>query len=269
MHIFKPRLTVTTFTSGAKGGVGKSTIVANFAALLDVPTAIIDLGVDGGTTVSMLHRVVTDSSYPGLLDFIVLGRDFEIQESKLCRNVYIIPPGNVRSVRLPLLLAQCRDVVKSRLERVLSRLYKLGVQVILIDLPSNAELLHILYVALLYVSDIINIVCEPSMTSLEAVHRWWSTFSNVISRGDQIVNIIVNKWIPGVDGAVAESLARYTVNGVVMKIPFDAAAHILTTRCELAILYREAGKLKSALTNMYKTLGTQMMKYIGVPRFKI
>ncbi len=269
MCTFRPRIVTITFTSGAKGGVGKSTIVANLSALLDVPTAVIDLGIEGGTTVSMLHKVIADPSHAGLLDYLVLGRDFEIQESKICKNVYVIPPGNVRSVRLPLLIAQCRDILRTRLERVFAKLYKLGVQVVLIDLPANAELLHILYVMLLYVSDIVNLVCEPSMDCLETVHKWWQTFSSIICRSEQIVNVLVNKWVPGVDGALTDTLTRYTVNGTVLKIPFDPATFILTTRSELAVLYREASKFKSALTNMYKAIGPQILKYVGVPRFRI
>ncbi len=258
-----------TFTSGAKGGVGKSTIIANFAAILDAPVAIVDLGIEGSTTASMLHRVVTDSSCPGFLDFVILGRDFEIQESKLCKNVYIIPPGNVRSVKIPLLLAHCRDIVKTRVEKALTRLFKAGIQVVLIDLPANAELLHVLYIVLLYISDIINIVCEPSISSLEIVHKWWQTFSHIVSKNEQIINILINKWIPSIDGTITESMTRYTVNGTVIKIPFDAATFILTTRSELAVLYKETGKFKSSLKDMYKVIGPQLLRYIGVPRFKI
>ncbi len=264
--MLRPRIVSVMFVSGSKGGVGKSTLVANLAMLFDVDVAIIDLGVDGNMSVSMLHGVSSDC--PGFLDHVLLGVEAKIERSKYAGNVYIVPPGRIKGFRASMLSIANRDVLKSRIDRFMSWLRDQGFQVALFDAPANAELLSLLYVSLLYTCDIINIVVEPSPLCLETVQSWWDTFSRAISRTSQIVNIIVNKYMKSMNGTLSY-LCKYTINGNVHKIPFDSYTLVLSSRCELAIRYREAEKFNKALQSLYKSLAHQISSYLGISRQSI
>jgi len=254
------------FVSGSKGGVGKSTLVANLALLFDVDVAVVDLGVDGNMSVSMLHGVSADC--PGFLDSVLLGSEPRIERSKYAGNVYVVPPGRVRGFRATVLSMANRDVLKSRVDRFVSWLRDQGFQVVLFDAPANAELMSLLYVSLLYSCDIINIVVEPSPLCLEAVQSWWDNFSRAISRSSQIVNLIVNKYMRSMNGSLSY-LCKYTINGTVHKIPFDSYTLLLSNRCELAVRYREAEKFNKALQSLYKALCHQISSYLGISKSSI
>ncbi len=261
--MLRPRVVVLLFASGSKGGVGKSTLVANLAMLFDVDVAIIDLGIDGNMSSSILHGVSTD--IPGFLDNVLLGSDFKIERSKYSGNVYIIPPGRIRGFRATLLSITNKDVISNRVERFIKNIQDLGIEVILIDTPANVELLNILYITLLYYSDIVNIVVEPTPLCLEAVQSWWNTFSRIICRKSQIVNMIINKYLKSLDGVVSY-LNKYTINGITYKIPFDAYTLVISSKCELAIKYKEAEKFTKALETLHKLLTSQISYHMGIVR---
>ncbi len=264
--MLRPRIVNVMFASGSKGGVGKSTLVANLAMLFDVDVALVDLGVDGNMSISMLHGVSTDS--PGFLDSILLGLEARVERSRYAGNIYIVPPGRVRGLRATVLSMANRDVLKSRIDRFICWLRDQGFQVVIFDAPANAELMNLLYISLLYSCDIINIVVEPSPLCLETVQSWWDSFSRTISRSSQIVNLIVNKYMKSMNGSLSY-LCKYTINGTVHKIPFDSYTLVLSNRCELAVRYREAEKFNKALQSLYKLLSHQISSYLGISRTSI
>ncbi len=265
--MFRPRLVTILVASGAKGGVGKSTIAASLAALFDVKVAVLDLGIDGNTTVAAYHKACVDDTR-GILDYLLLGLDFEIVESKVSRNVGIVPAGRVSGIRASILSIPNKSLVKTRYEKALLRLRREGYEIVLIDTPSNVELLSTTYVTILYYSDIICLVTEPTLSAIETLHKWWSNFSKVLSKGSQILNIVVNKYIEKLHNNV-NSLRKYVQDGILSKIPFDAAVLVLSTNAELPIMYTEPAKFNKALTSLFKIIEEQTMKYIGVQQLRL
>ncbi len=261
--MLRPKIVVVTFVSGSKGGVGKSTLVANLAMLFDVDVAIVDLGIDGNMSSSIMHGVSNDDV--GFLDYVLLGCEYRVLRSKFSGRVYIIPPGKIRGFRATILSISNRDVIGGRVERFIRELQDQGIEVVLIDTPANVELLNILYIALLYHSDIINIVVEPSPLCIETVQSWWDSFSKIICRKSQIVNMIVNKYLKHYD-EITSYLSKFTINGVIHKIPFDAYTLAISNKCELAVRYRESDKFTKSLKTLYKILTAQISHCLGIPR---
>ncbi len=265
--MFRPRLVTILVASGAKGGVGKSTIAASLAALFDVKVAVLDLGIDGNTTVAAYHKAYIDDTR-GILDYLLLGLDFDIVESKVSKNVGIVPAGRINGVKASILSIPNRSLIRTRYEKALLRLCREGYEVAIVDTPSNAELLTTTYITILYYSDIICLVTEPTLSAVETLHKWWSNFSKILTRGSQILNLVVNKYIEKLHSNV-NMLRKYVQDGVLIKIPFDAAVLVLSTNAELPVMYSEPAKFNKALNSLLKVLEEQVTKYIGVQQLRL
>ncbi len=265
--MIRPRVVTILLASGAKGGVGKSTIAASLAPLFDAKVLVLDLGIDGNTTVAAYHRVNTDDM-TGLLDYLLLGQSYDIAESKISKNVFILPAGHITGLRASLLAIPNRYSIKTRFNKLLIELAREGFEIIIIDTPSNAELLTSIYVTLLYYSDILCLVTEPTLPAQETLYAWWNTFSKVITRDSQTVNIIVNKFIEKFHNNI-NALKKYVMGGSLIKIPFDAAVLALSSNAELPIMYQEASRFNKALSDLLKIIEEQCIRYIGVRQFSI
>mgnify|MGYP001770724335 FL=1 len=259
----RPLTVPVAFVSGSKGGTGKSTIVANIVSLIDEPIAILDLGFDGNTTVSRLHKVEYGEGSGGFIEYMLYGSELAIVDSKEEPNVKIIPPGLVKGIKVARVVFNIPiEVLASRMTNMLATLSKLGMLILLIDMPSNPTFLGPLYPIMIHYSDIVNVVTEPGQVyspMLNELYRW---LSKVVDE-DSVVNVIVNKYHEYFDGYPKEA-GRYTIRGGVYVIRFDPVAMALTLKGELAVKYREASIFRRSLEEFAKELTNQVKVYLGV-----
>lgn len=259
----RPLTVSMAFISGPKGGTGKSTIVANLASMIDEPVAILDLGVDGNVTASILHKVEYTSDNGGFMDYVIYGSKLGIVESKEEPNVKFIPPGSLRSIKIPkLTLSLPLEIMANRLSNMVTILAKNGVSILLIDLPSNPSFLGPLYPLLVYYSDIINVVIEPGHTYINVLSELYRWLVKVVD-DDTVVNIIINKYHEYFNGYPKE-VSRYVIRGKVYVIKLDPIAMALTLKGELATKYREAILFRKSLEEVTKDIINQVNMYMGV-----
>ncbi len=257
---FKPKIVLVSFTSGSKGGVGKSTIVSSLPLLLNRPCVIIDLGVDGNLMCSRLHRVPSPPR-DGLLDYLLFGKEISYYESRECENCVIIPISSpeIPTQRIPFLTLRYRSVLEPRFQQLLLKLSK-RFEVCLIDLPANPKVLGLVYPLVLYYSHIINFVCEPMPDSIAALDRWSQDMieSGVIDRTRQTVNVIVNKYLPTMNVA---SLRTYAMRGSVFVVQYDVSVPIALSQDHIPVKVKECARFRSDLLKFVQHLGIQINKY--------
>ncbi len=253
--MIRPSAKVVSFTSGSKGGVGKSTIVANMAAILDASVTVIDLGFDGNNTVSKLHGVDNDG---GILNYLATGANYKAHDSKEHKNVSIIPPGDL-SQKYFLLFGSNRHIVAARFEKLVIDLSRNGVKLILIDFPANME--KTIHHTLIAFSDIVNLVMEPSESSIDSLTKLYKEIMGFYD-GYGIVNTIVNMIAIDNDPLV-DYARKYMNNGETMKIPFDHYARHYTNNGSLAVHYK-SGSFRPAITGVTKQIAKQVEQLMGV-----
>lgn len=254
--MIRPSAKVLAFTSGSKGGgVGKSTIAANVAAIIDAPVALVDLGFDGNSTASKLHGI--DDNDDGILNYLATGAKLKIYESKEHKNVSIIPPGDL-DYRYFLLFSTNRYAVAARFERLIIDLSRNGVKLVLVDFPANMD--KSIHHALIAFSDIVNLIMEPSESSIDSLTKLYKEVMGFYD-GYGVINTIVNMVAVDND-PLADYSRKYVNNGETMRIPFDHYARYYTNNGVLAIHYKTGG-FTPAITGVAKQISKQAEQLMG------
>ncbi len=261
----RPLTVSVAFTSGPKGGTGKSTLVANIASMIDEPVVILDLGFDGNVTASRLHKVEYTDDVGGFIDYVAYGSELNMVESKEEPNVKFIPPGSFKSLKIPkIVFSMPLEAMANRLSNMVALLAKSGLSILLIDLPSNPSFLGPLYPLLLYYSDIINVVIEPGQVYVGVLSELYKWLTKVVD-DEAMVNVIVNKYHEYFDGYPKEA-NRYVIRGKVYLVRLDPIAMALTLKGELAVKYREAAVFRKSIDELTKDVVNQVSMYMGVIR---
>jgi chromosome partitioning protein len=264
-----PRVVAISYFSGRRGGTGKSTLAANQAIALSMAlrtnVVLMDFGMDSTQTSSRLLGINPDR--PGVLDYVFgLVKDVGqvVVRSNVAPSVFVIPPGTLRSWELwdrPINARQVYDALRNLLITV-SRL--VNAQVVLIDLPASIEVTPVL--ALLN-SNIINLVMDyvsyvdVVLTEIDNLIR-----SLIQSRQYPIVNVVLNKWLPGLD--VVEPKARaFAHNGEVFVLPTSQVVQYLTASQKPFVLYKPRGSLEGFVREFNKLndeLARQVKALLGL-----
>jgi len=267
-----PRLVVITYFSGRKGGTGKSTIAANQAIALSMTlktnVVLIDFGIDSTQTSSRLLGINPDR--PGALDYMLgLVKDVGqvVVRSNVVPSVFVVPPGTQKTWDLwdrPINVGQVYNALRNLIITA-SRIT--NAQVVLIDLPASID--NVVVMPALINSNIINLVMDYANYADIVL----AELDNSIVRPmmDQlklnpIVNVVLNKWLPGLD-AVESKARAFAHNGEVFILPTSPIAQYLTSTLKPFILYEPKGSLErfvKVFNEMVKTLTEQVRRLLGL-----
>jgi len=242
-----PRLVVITYFSGRKGGTGKSTLASNQAIALSMAlktnAILIDFGIDSTQTSSRLLGI--NPERPGALDYMLgLVKDVNqvLVRSNVVPSVFVIPPGTVRSWDLwdrPINVGQAYNGLRNLIITV-SRLA--NAQVVVIDLPASMDIIPIL--ALLN-SNIINLVMDYASYTDIVLTEIDNLIRSMINQTklNPIVNVVLNKWLPGLD-AVETKASAFAHNGGVFVLPASPIVQYLTSTLKPLMLFEPRGSLE-------------------------
>jgi len=266
-----PRLVAITYFSGRKGGTGKSTLAANQAIALSMVlktnVVLIDFGVDSTQTSSRLLGINPDR--PGALDFM-LGKAKDVDQilirSNVVPSVFVVPPGTVRSWDLWDSSISTRQVFNALRNLVFTTSRLTNAQVVLIDLPASID--DVVVMPALINTNIINLVMDYANYADIVL----AELDNSVVRPmmDQlklnpIVNVVLNKWLPGLD-AVESKARAFAHNGEVFVLPTSPIVQYLTSTLKPIVLYEPKGSLERYMkefNNMTKALAEQVMRLLG------
>jgi len=242
-----PRVVAIAYFSGRKGGTGKSTLAANQAIALSMAlktnTVLMDFGMDSTQTSSRLLGINPDR--PGALDYMLgLIKDVNqvLVRSNVVPSVFVIPPGTVRSWDLwdrPINVGQAYNGLRNLIITV-SRLA--NAQVVVIDLPASMDIIPIL--ALLN-SNIINLVMDYASYADIVLTEIDNLIRSMINQTklNPIVNVVLNKWLPGLD-AVETKARAFAHNGGVFVLPASPIVQYLTSTLKPLMLFEPRGSLE-------------------------
>jgi chromosome partitioning protein len=242
-----PRVVAIAYFSGRKGGTGKSTLAANQAIALSMAlktnTVLMDFGMDSTQTSSRLLGINPDR--PGALDYMLgLIKDVNqvVVRSNVVPSVFVIPPGTVRSWDLwdrPINVGQAYNGLRNLIITV-SRLA--NAQVVVIDLPASMDIIPIL--ALLN-SNIINLVMDYASYADIVLTEIDNLIRSMINQTklNPIVNVVLNKWLPGLD-AVETKARAFAHNGGVFVLPASPIVQYLTSTLKPLMLFEPRGSLE-------------------------
>ena len=237
----RPRFVVMSMYSGGVGGTGKSTLAAGLAVLLSrylaADTALIDLGSTATST--RLLGVVPNSA--GVLDYLAgvvgdVGR--VITRSSLVPTVHVVPPGMPPSIEYTIdttpedLGKRWEGLLYGLLEHTSSR-------VVIIDLPTNPP--RWVVDTVLPRSQVVNLVLENTSTSEYVLAEIDSTVTRNLASGGRVVNIILNKTVPGID--ITDRVRGFARGGFIATVPLSPVAHYLVAGLKLPVLYQAGGSL--------------------------
>jgi chromosome partitioning protein len=266
-----PRLVVITYFSGRKGGTGKSTIAANQAIALSMAlktnTVLIDFGIDSTQTSSRLLGINPDR--PGALDFM-LGSTRDVNQvvvrSNVVPSVFVIPPGSLKSWDLWGSSISVNQAFNALRNLIITASRITNAQVVLIDLPASID--DVVVIPVLINANIINLVMDYANYADIVL----AELDNSIVRPmmdklklNPIVNVVLNKWLPGLDAVEAKARA-FTHNGEVFILPTSPIVQYLTSTLKPFVLYEPKGSLEKFVrefNNMTKALAEQVMRLLG------
>jgi len=266
-----PRLATITYFSGRKGGTGKSTLAANQAIALSIAlktnVVLMDFGIDSTQTSSRLLGINPDR--PGALDFMLgLVKDVNqvVVRSNVVPSVFVIPPGEQKSWDLwgqPINVGQVYNALRNLIITA-SRIT--NAQVVVIDLPASID--DVVVVPALINTNIINLVMDYANYADIVL----AELDNNIVRPlmvqlklNPIVNIILNKWLPGLD-AVESKARAFAHNGEVFILPTSPIVQYLTSTLKPFILYEPRGSLERYMkefNRMINELTRQVKALLG------
>jgi len=244
-----PRLVVITYFSGRKGGTGKSTLAANQAIALSMAlktnVVLMDFGIDSTQTSSRLLGI--NPERPGALDYMLgLVKDVNqvVVRSNVVPSVFVIPPGEQKSWDLwgqPINVGQVYNALRNLIITA-SRIT--NAQVVLIDLPASID--DVVVLPALINTNIINLVMDYANYADIVL----AELDNSIVRPmmdklklNPIVNVVLNKWLPGLD-AVESKARAFAHNGEVFILPTSPIVQYLTSTLKPFILYEPKGSLE-------------------------
>ncbi len=244
-----PRVVAIAYFSGRKGGTGKSTIASNQAIALSMAlkanVVLMDFGIDSTQTSSRLLGINPDR--PGALDFVFgLIKDVNqiVVRSNVAPSVFVIPPGTMRSWDLWDRPINVRQVYNGLRTLVITASRTTNAQVVLIDLPASID--EVIALPSLIVSNIINLVMDYANYADIVLAELDNNIIRplmVQQKLNPIVNVILNKWLPGMD--VVESRARaFAHNGGVFVLPASPIVQYLTSTLKPLMLFEPRGSLE-------------------------
>jgi chromosome partitioning protein len=250
-----PKLVTIAYFSGRKGGTGKSTLAANQAIALSIAlkanTVLMDFGMDSTQTSSRLLGI--NPERPGALDYMLgLVKDVNqvVVRSNVVPSVFVIPPGSLKSWDLwdrPINVGQAFNALRN-LVITTSRLA--NAQVVVIDLPASMEVIPVL--ALLS-SNIINLVMDYASYADIVLTEIDNLIRSMINQAkvNPIVNVILNKWLPGLDAVEAKARA-FAHNGEVFVLPTSQIVQYLTASQKPFVFYVPRGSLENFVKEFNK-----------------
>ena len=267
--MLRPRFVVMSMYSGASGGTGKSTLAAGLAVLLSrylsADTALIDLGSTAAST--RLLGVVPSGA--GVLDYLAgvvgdVGR--VITRSSLVPTVHVVPPGMPPSIEY--VLDTSPEDLGKRWEGLLYGLLEhTSSRVVIIDLPPNPP--RWVVDTILPRSQVVNLVLENTSTSEYVLAEIDSTVTRGLASGGRVVNIVLNKTVPGVD--ITDRVRGFARGGFITTLPLSPITHYLVASMKLPVLYQAGGTLAdfqrvleqvaSQLTRQVRILLTGRVEY--------
>ncbi|MDT7970158.1 MAG: ParA family protein [Vulcanisaeta sp.] len=264
-----PRLATITYFSGRKGGTGKSTIAANQAIALSMAlktnTVLIDFGIDSTQTSSRLLGI--NPERPGALDFMLgLVKDVNqvLVRSNVVPSVFVVPPGSLKSWDLWGSSISVNQAFNALRNLIITASRITNAQVVLIDLPASTEVITML--ALLN-SNIINLVMDYASYADIVLTEIDNLIRSMINqtRLNPIVNVVLNRWLPGLDAVEAKARA-FAHNGGVFVLPTSLIVQYLTASQKPFIFYVPRGSLENFVkefNSMTKALAEQVRKLLG------
>jgi chromosome partitioning protein len=244
-----PRLATITYFSGRKGGTGKSTLAANQAIALSMTlktnTVLIDFGIDSTQTSSRLLGI--NPERPGALDFMLgLVKDVNqvVVRSNVVPSVFVIPPGSLKSWDLWGSSVSVNQAFNALRNLVITASRLTNAQVVVIDLPASID--DVVVVPALINTNIINLVMDYANYADIVL----AELDNSIVRPmmdklklNPIVNVVLNKWLPGLDAVEAKARA-FAHNGEVFVLPTSPIVQYLTSTLKPFVLFESKGSLE-------------------------
>jgi len=244
-----PRLATITYFSGRKGGTGKSTLAANQAIALSMAlktnVVLMDFGIDSTQTSSRLLGINPDR--PGALDFMLgLVKDVNqvLVRSNVVPSVFVIPPGSLKSWDLWGSSISVNQAFNALRNLIITTSRITNAQVALIDLPASID--DVVVIPALINTNIINLVMDYANYADIVL----AELDNSIVRPmmdklklNPIVNVILNKWLPGLDAVEAKARA-FAHNGEVFVLPTSPIVQYLTSTLKPIVLYEPKGSLE-------------------------
>jgi len=266
-----PRVVAIAYFSGRKGGTGKSTIASNQAIALSMAlktnTVLIDFGIDSTQTSSRLLGINPDR--PGALDFMLgLVKDVNqvVVRSNVVPSVFVIPPGMQKSWDLWGSSMSVNQAFNALRNLVITAFRLTNAQVVVVDLPVSID--DVVVVPALINTNIINLVMDYANYADIVL----AELDNNIVRPlmvqlklNPIVNVVLNKWLPGLDAVEAKARA-FAHNGEVFILPTSPIVQYLTSTLKPFVLYEPKGSLERYMkefNRMINELTRQVKALLG------
>jgi chromosome partitioning protein len=261
-----PRLVVITYFSGRKGGTGKSTLAANQAIALSMAlktnAVLIDFGIDSTQTSSRLLGINPDR--PGALDYMLgLVKDVNqvVVRSNVVPSVFVIPPGSLKSWDLWGSGVNVNQAFNALRNLIITASRLTNAQVVVIDLPASID--EVIAIPSLINSNIINLVMDYANYADIVL----AELDNSVIRPlmvqlklNPIVNVVLNKWLPGLD-AVESKARAFAHNGEVFILPTSPIVQYLTSTLKPFILYEPRGSLERFVKE-FNRLNNELVKQV-------
>jgi chromosome partitioning protein len=266
-----PRLVVITYFSGRKGGTGKSTIASNQAIALSMAlktnAVLMDFGIDSTQTSSRLLGI--NPERPGALDFMLgLVKDVNqvLVRSNVVPSVFVVPPGSLKSWDLWGSSMSVNQAFNALRNLVITASRLTNAQVVVIDLPASID--DVVVIPALINTNIINLVMDYANYADIVLAELDNNIVRPLMtqlRLNPIVNVVLNKWLPGLD-AVESKARAFAHNGEVFILPTSPIVQYLTSTLKPFILYEPKGSLERfvrAFNEMVKALTEQVRRLLG------
>jgi len=252
-----PRLATITYFSGRKGGTGKSTLAANQAIALSIAlktnVVLMDFGIDSTQTSSRLLGINPDR--PGALDFM-LGSVKDVNQvlvrSNVAPSVFVIPPGSLKSWDLWGSGINVNQAFNALRNLVITASRITNAQVALIDLPASID--DVVVIPTLINTNIINLVMDYANYADIVLAELDNNIVRPLMiqlRLNPIVNVVLNKWLPGLDAVEAKARA-FAHNGEVFVLPTSPIVQYLTSTLKPFVLYEPKGSLERLVKEFNK-----------------
>jgi len=244
-----PRLVVITYFSGRKGGTGKSTLAANQAIALSMAlktnVVLMDFGIDSTQTSSRLLGI--NPERPGALDFMLgLVKDVNqvVVRSNVVPSVFVVPPGSLKSWDLWGSSISVNQAFNALRNLIITASRLTNAQVVVFDLPASID--DVVVIPALINTNIINLVMDYANYADIVL----AELDNSIVRPmmdklklNPIVNVVLNKWLPGLD-AVESKARAFAHNGEVFVLPTSPIVQYLSSTLKPFVLYEPKGSLE-------------------------
>ncbi len=264
-----PRVVTIAYFSGRKGGTGKSTIASNQAIALSMAlktnTVLMDFGIDSTQTSSRLLGI--NPERPGALDYMLgLVKDVNqvLVRSNVVPSVFVVPPGSLKSWDLWGSSISVNQAFNALRNLVITASRLTNAQVVVIDLPASID--DVVVVPALINTNIINLVMDYANYADIVL----AELDNSIVRPlmvqlklNPIVNVILNKWLPGLDAVESRAFAH---NGEVFILPTSPIVQYLTSTLKPFVLYEPKGSLERFVrefNKMTNELASQVKALLG------